>query len=112
MDIMSCSNFFSYPIHQQPLWSYTIPGPSNVWQAVTDAGLRVPEDIAIIGADNLRESQMTEPPLTTIHPPFAEIGRRAMESLLLRLADENTPPPRLTLPANLVVRQSTIGKPP
>lgn len=79
-------------------------------QAVIDAGLRVPEDVAIVGSDNLRESQSTKPPLTTIHPPLAEIGHQAMESLLNRLSDESIPPTRLVLPAQLVVRQSTIGE--
>lgn len=80
-------------------------------QAVIDAGLRVPEDVAIIGSDNLRSSQSTEPPLTTIHPPLAEIGRLAMDSLVARLDDDTLPPTRLTLPAKLVIRQSTIGMP-
>ncbi len=78
-------------------------------QAVIDAGLRVPEDVAIIGSDNLRASQSTEPPLTTIHPPLAEIGRLAMDNLLARLTDDTLPPTCLTLPAQLVIRQSTIG---
>lgn len=79
-------------------------------QAVKDAGLRVPDDVAIIGSDDLRESRSTAPPLTTIHPPFAEIGRQAMESLLLQLSDASLPSTRLMLPAQLVIRQSTIGE--
>jgi LacI family transcriptional regulator len=77
-------------------------------QAVIDAGLKVPKDVAIIGSDNLRESQATQPPLTTIHPPLAEIGRQAMEGLLRQLADESLPPMRTILPAALVIRQSTF----
>ncbi|MBP7692674.1 MAG: LacI family DNA-binding transcriptional regulator [Anaerolineales bacterium] len=76
-------------------------------QAVLDAGRRVPEDVAIVGADNLRSSQSTRPPLTTIDPPLAEIGRQAMEGLLRRLADAASPPTRLTLPVTLIVREST-----
>jgi LacI family transcriptional regulator len=80
-------------------------------QAVRDAGLRVPEDVAIIGADNMQESRFTDPPLTTIHPPFAEIGLRAMENLLLQIeSEENLPSFRIALPAPLVIRQSTIGE--
>ena len=74
-------------------------------QTVTDAGLRVPEDVAIIGSDNIRESQATKPPLTTIHPPLAEIGRQAVEGLLRQLSDASLPPTRLVLPAQLIVRQ-------
>ncbi len=79
-------------------------------QAATDAGLRVPEDVAIIGSDNIRESQATKPPLTTIHSPLAEIGRWAMEGLLRQLANSSLPPMRLVLPAELIIRQSTVGK--
>ncbi|WP_420641514.1 LacI family DNA-binding transcriptional regulator [Candidatus Leptofilum sp.] len=78
-------------------------------QATTAAGLRVPDDIAIMGSDNLRETQVTKPPLTTIHPPLAEVGRQAMTGLLQQLADRNAPLTRLSLPVKLVVRQSTVG---
>jgi DNA-binding LacI/PurR family transcriptional regulator len=78
--------------------------------AVIDVGLRVPEDVAIIGSDNLRESQATTLPLTTIHPPLAAIGRQAMEGLLLQLSDKSSGLTRLVLPAQLVIRQSTIGE--
>ena len=78
-------------------------------QAVVDAGLRAPEDVAIIGSDNLRESQSTKPPLTTIHPPLAEIGRQAMEGLLRQISDDSFPPTRLILPAKLIIRQSTAA---
>jgi len=80
-------------------------------RAVTETGLRVPEDVALIGSDNLREAQATQPPLTTIHPPLAEMGQRAMEGLLLQLSDEHAPPTRLILPTKLVIRQSTAGEP-
>jgi len=79
-------------------------------QAVTDAGLRVPEDVALIGSDNLRDSHTTQPPLTTIHPPVVEMGRRAMEGLIQQLSDDNAPLTRLILPTKLVIRQSTVGE--
>ena len=81
-------------------------------QAVKEAGLRVPDDVAIIGSDNLRASQATSPPLTTIHPPLAEIGRLAVESLLARIDDNTLPPTQITLPARLIIRPSTTGNNP
>ena len=81
-------------------------------QAIKESGLRVPDDIAIVGSDNLRASQATSPPLTTIHPPLAEIGRLAVESLLARLDDNTLPPAQITLPARLIIRPSTIGNNP
>lgn len=76
-------------------------------QAVLDAGLRVPEDVAIVGSDNLRESQGIAPPLTTIHPPLAEIGRQATDALLKQLAGDSEDATRKILPVDLVVRAST-----
>ncbi|MEM7133003.1 MAG: LacI family DNA-binding transcriptional regulator [Chloroflexota bacterium] len=78
-------------------------------QAVLDAGLRVPGDVAIVGSDNLRGSQATAPPLTTIHPPLAEIGRQAMSGLLDQLSGASDLPVRTILPVQFVIRQSTIG---
>ena len=78
-------------------------------QAILDAGLRVPDDVAIVGSDNLRESQVTVPPLTTIHPPLAEIGRQAMEGLLNQLTGHDEAVTRTILPVQFVVRESTVG---
>lgn len=50
-------------------------------RAVTEMGLRVPEDIAIVGFDNERFGTMITPSLTTISPPFAEIGAKVFECL-------------------------------
>ena len=77
-------------------------------QAVLDSGLRVPEDVAIVGSDNLRESQVTTPPLTTIHPPLAEIGRQAMGELLAQLSGVSDSPTQILLPVELAIRQSTL----
>lgn len=79
-------------------------------QAATDIGLRVPEDVAVVGSDNLRESQVCVPPLTTIHPPLAEIGRQAMEGLLRQLTKDRDAHTRMVLPVNLVVRASTMSE--
>ena len=51
-------------------------------RAVKQAGLRVPEDIAIVGFDNLDVSETSDPPLTTISPPLTEIGREAVKKLM------------------------------
>ncbi|MEM7029852.1 MAG: LacI family DNA-binding transcriptional regulator [Chloroflexota bacterium] len=76
-------------------------------QAAKDAGYHIPNDVALVGSDNLRESQATQPPLTTIHPPLAEIGRQAMRCLLRQLSHKDQPVTQAILPVNLVIRQST-----
>jgi len=78
-------------------------------QAVLGRGLRVPEDVAIAGADNIRDTLGASPPITTLHPPLAEIGRLATKTLLAQIADPGRPATRIQLPVKLVVRQSTVA---
>jgi len=78
-------------------------------QAVLDRGLRVPDDVAITGSDNIRDSLGATPPITTLHPPLAEIGRLATEALLAQVADPGRPATQIKLPVKLIARQSTIG---
>lgn len=75
-------------------------------EAIHEAGLRVPEDIAVVGFDNIRLAAFSSPPLTTMHDPNVKHGQLAAE-LLLNLIDGKTPPQRqITLEMSLVVRES------
>ena len=73
--------------------------------ALRDRGIGVPWDVAVIGFDDLRESQFVTPPLTTVRQPIYEQGKRAVEMLLALMAGEEVPD-QVTLPTQLVVRQS------
>jgi len=53
--------------------------------ALSEAGVRVPEEIAVTGFDDIPVARYVSPPLTTVHVPIAELGARAMERLLLAL---------------------------
>ncbi|GAA3887450.1 LacI family DNA-binding transcriptional regulator [Saccharothrix violaceirubra] len=77
-------------------------------QAARDLGLRVPEDVSVVGFDDIPAAQHADPPLTTIRQPLAEKGRRAGE-LALRLLDGGRPgePSRVAL--GLVERESTTA---
>jgi signal transduction histidine kinase/DNA-binding LacI/PurR family transcriptional regulator/AraC-like DNA-binding protein len=74
-------------------------------QTLQARGIRVPEDIAAVGFNDSRESQLTRPPLTSVALPFYEQGERAIEILLAKLAGE-TVPELTTLQSKLIVRQS------
>lgn len=78
-------------------------------RAIQERGLRVPDDIAIAGFDDWRVSLTSQPPLTTTQPPLVDMGFQAMNILLQRIADTTLPAARITLPVELIVRQSTIG---
>jgi signal transduction histidine kinase/DNA-binding LacI/PurR family transcriptional regulator/AraC-like DNA-binding protein len=74
-------------------------------QTLQARGIRVPGDVAAVGFNDSRESQLTTPPLTSVALPFYEQGKRAVEILLAKLAGEKVP--ELTmLQSRLMVRQS------
>ena len=71
------------------------------------AGLRVPEDLAIVGFDNFPFSALTEPPLTTVDAHVFALGQRAGALLLQQVRGQVPEQPQLVLPMTLIVRRST-----
>ncbi|MBC8104118.1 MAG: GntR family transcriptional regulator [Cytophagales bacterium] len=79
---------------------------------VRDTGLRVPEDVSVVGFDDPLSAQLVYPALTTIRQPLYEMGRRAGERMLRLLRGEETRAAiREVLPAQLMVRRSTASAP-
>lgn len=74
-------------------------------QAIKACGLRVPEDISVIGFDDIDDSQANIPSITTVHQPFYEMGYQAVE-MLLALIEGRTLPAETIIPAQLMVRES------
>ncbi len=72
-----------------------------------EVGIRVPEDVSVIGFDGTAESERATPPLTTVRVPLDEIGAAAMELLVRQIRGERVHRGVLTLPTELVVRGST-----
>ena len=76
--------------------------------ALTEAGVRVPHDIALAGFDDIPLARFVTPPLTTVRVAVAEMGRRALESLIVAIADPDAAGRSSveTVPVELVVRAS------
>jgi DNA-binding LacI/PurR family transcriptional regulator len=74
--------------------------------AIRSRGLRIPEDVALIGFDDIRMVAYLEPPLTTVRQPLFEMGALAMRLLLRHIQDDTLPPEMVDLPTQLVVRRS------
>ncbi|NJM08155.1 substrate-binding domain-containing protein [Candidatus Gracilibacteria bacterium] len=75
-------------------------------RALRDKGLRIPEDVALVGFDDIRDSRAVSPPLTTVrHPTFA-MGYGAVTLLLDRLARRSGTPELVRVPARLIIRRS------
>lgn len=77
-------------------------------RAIRDAGLRIPSDISVIGFDDIITAAYCEPPLTTVKQPLREMGLRAAQILLARIADSDEEfPPEIVMEPALIVREST-----
>lgn len=75
--------------------------------AAVEAGVRVPEDLSVVGFDDIALASFVNPPLTTVAQPKREIGKLAMEMLLARVRDLDAPAHFQRLETTLVVRRST-----
>ena len=69
----------------------------------------MPEDLAIVGFDDVRTARMTMPPLTTIRYPLAEVIERAVGALLTHQSEPDSQAIRQVVPVELIVRGSTSG---
>jgi DNA-binding LacI/PurR family transcriptional regulator len=70
-------------------------------------GLRVPEEVALVGVDDIPGARTAAVPLTTIRQPFGEMGERAVERALERIGGAREEAAMILLPTELVVRTST-----
>ena len=71
-----------------------------------ESGVRVPDEISVVGFDDVPAAQYVSPQLTTVRVPAEEMGRRAVE-MLLGAIDGSVAPGRIELPVDLVVRRSS-----
>jgi len=69
-------------------------------------GISIPGDVSIVGFDNVPESALAEPSLTTVEQPLQEMGAEAVRLVIDLIDNPSGPPARVVLPTRLVVRQS------
>ncbi|MFE4172073.1 LacI family DNA-binding transcriptional regulator [Streptomyces sp. NPDC056909] len=79
---------------------------AGAMRALRAAGRSVPDDIAVVGFDDIPMAQHTEPPLTTVHQPAREMGETAATMLLGHLGGASAPDEPVVLPTELIVRKS------
>ncbi|HEY2165050.1 MAG TPA: GntR family transcriptional regulator [Gemmatimonadaceae bacterium] len=90
----------------EAMYCFNDLGALGLEDALLDAGLRVPGDVAIVGIDDIELAARARVPLTTIRQPVDIIGARSVDNVLARLRGER-PAVRQLLPAELIVRAST-----
>lgn len=76
-------------------------------EALRRRGLRAPEDMSVVGFDDLPEVRWSAPPLTTVRQPLAAMGELAARTVLSLARGERPDSPRVELGTELVVRSST-----
>jgi LacI family transcriptional regulator len=69
--------------------------------------VQVPEDLAVVGFDDTRMARMTKPLLTTVRVPMSNMGATAIDLLCQRIAEPEREAKTVSLPAELVVRESS-----
>ncbi len=79
--------------------------------ALTAKGLRVPDDVAVTGFDDIQLARLLTPGLTTVHQPMRQLGQECVHALLARIGNPDAEPANVLLPTHLVVRTS-CGCPP
>ena len=86
------------------------PAAIGAMKAIWEAGLRVPQDIAVVGAGDVAHGDLLRVPLTTVVWSKAEVGRRAAELLLSQIgAQPKGPVERVIIPPKLLARESSGG---
>jgi DNA-binding LacI/PurR family transcriptional regulator len=83
----------------------------GVLRALVEAGIRVPDQVSVVGFDDVPESAYFTPPLTTVRQDFDEVGRLALKLLLDQLADGAAEEHHVVVEPRLVVRQSSAPPP-
>ncbi len=76
-------------------------------RALHERGRRVPDDVSVVGFDDMEEAAYFWPPLTTVHQSFDEVGRGAVDALIREIQSGEHEHQTRLVPTRLVVRAST-----
>jgi LacI family transcriptional regulator len=89
------------------IFGYNDPTAAGAMKAILEAGIRIPEEIKVIGAGNVHYSDLLRVPLTTVAWSRRDQGRHAAELLLNGLDLDEDSPQRIVIPPRLIVRDSS-----
>lgn len=120
IDIADSTPLLGYPFGKQllerkvpftALFAYNDISALGAIRAFQEAGLRVPEDVSVVGFDDIQGAAFSSPSLTTVRQPLAHMGSLAAQALLDRLEGEKDYPPEILIEPELIVRHSTARVP-
>ena len=100
-------NLLGLPERPTAIFAFNDNHAIGVLQAARARGLRVPEDLSVVGFDDVEHAMIVTPTLTTVRQPLAEMGRTAVSLLMRLLESQRIETLRIELATRLVVREST-----
>ncbi|MES1202220.1 MAG: LacI family DNA-binding transcriptional regulator [Pseudomonadota bacterium] len=84
---------------------------AGVYRVAQDMGISIPDQLSVVGFDDMPISSRLQPPLTTVHWPLTDMGRAAAEKLVRRVGEQRATEEVSSVPSSLVVRNSTAPPP-
>jgi GntR family transcriptional regulator, arabinose operon transcriptional repressor len=109
VDISPLKKYLSQPDRPTAIFAANDQIAIALYRAANAVGLSIPQDLSIVGFDNLDISPHVDPPLTTIAQPFLQIGRTSAEILLRRIEGQVTVNQQVTISPQLLIRESTAA---
>jgi len=104
---VAAASLLELPVPPTAIFAFNDSIAIGAMDAASVRDVRVPEDLSVVGFDDLTYATVVTPGLTTVRQPLAEMGRAAVELLLRLLEPSHSGPMQLELPTRLVVRGST-----
>ena len=105
--IEAMNHLLSYETPPTAVFAITGSLALGAMHAAKSAGLRIPEDIAIAGYDDIEAASMSDPPLTTIRVDRENIGKTAVNALMKQISNIAEPTRGIVIKNELIVRSST-----
>ena len=106
---MYAQKLLSRKVDFTALFAFNDISAIGAMSAFRDAGLRVPQDVSVIGFDDIQAAAFLNPPLTTIRQPLQHMGDLAAKILIRRITENDTEPEEILSVPELVFRESTFA---
>ncbi|MDB1088261.1 LacI family DNA-binding transcriptional regulator [Streptomyces sp. ACA25] len=102
-----CNTLMDLPVPPTAIFAASDQMALGAIEALRCRGLRVPQEVSVVGFDDLPEMRWSAPPLTTVRQPLAEMGKMAARTVLRKARGEEIDSPRVELATELMIRAST-----
>ena len=108
MAVSACSHLLSLSNRPNAIFAISDVFAAAAIKASSNIGLRVPQDVLVVGFDNVDIAIMTNPTITTVNQPKFQLGFRACELLIEKISDPNIALRKILLDVELIIRESSM----